>query len=87
MQDFLNKLMENTAFLKYCYIKYSFFGLKGLLLKNIYKINVFDNWPLALLPIQHHRNDKKAWGYDISNLPDKMKLILAPNGADGIICH
>ena len=84
LESFVSKLFENTTFLKYHYMKNSFFVLNELVLKNIFKIKIFNNWSVSLLPIQHHRNDKKVWNYDKRNLPDKMKLILAPYGADGI---
>ena len=83
LDNFIQQLSENSAFLKYYYMKSLFFVLPNNLLKQVYSI-LIETWPMVLLSLQHHRNDKKAFGFDITNLPQKIKLILAPDGTDGI---
>ncbi|WP_022854097.1 CRISPR-associated protein Csx11 [Thermodesulfatator atlanticus] len=88
LDNFIQQLSDNTTFLKYSYIKSQFFVLPNNLLEQVYAIQIGieegKTWPMVLLPLQHHRSDKKAFGFDITNLPQEMKLILAPDGADGI---
>ncbi len=88
LDNFIQQLSDNTTFLKYHYMKSQFFVLSNNLLEQVYAIQIGieegKTWPMVLLPLQHHRNDKKAFGFDITNLPQEMKLILAPDGADGI---